>query len=276
MVQIVVNGTVNNASPPPFLKWAGGKRWLTSRVVESVAPLSGRYIEPFLGSGAVFFALRPQNALLSDANEELINTFQAVKDNPGAVAAALREHQRKHSAEYYYTVRSAKPRNEFRKAARFIYLNRTCWNGLYRVNLDGVFNVPIGTKNSVLLDTDDWSSVAAILRKAKLVTQDFEVSVDSAKAGDVVFADPPYTVKHNFNGFIKYNNSLFSWDDQIRLRDAMLRAKNRGVKTIVTNASHKSIRELYKNHFQIKALSRASVLAGSAIHRGRYDELFII
>lgn len=275
--QIVVHGIVEThiPSPPPFLKWAGGKRWLADRIVGLAQPLCGKYIEPFLGSGAVYFALRPVKAILSDANFELINTYQAIKDDPAKIAQLLREHQRRHSKEYYYQMRSYKPRCEFRMAARFIYLNRTCWNGLYRVNLSGKFNVPIGTKSAVIMESDDWAAMASVLKSAKIVCGDFESSIELAEKGDLVFADPPYTVKHNLNGFIKYNDALFSWSDQIRLRDALLCAKQKGARVIVTNAHHASIRDLYQKDFLLEPVERASVLAGSSAHRGRYEELLI-
>ena len=268
-------GKAGISFPPPFLKWAGGKRWLANKIVELAHPLDGQYIEPFLGSGAVYFSLRPTKAILSDANVELINTYQAIKEEPARIACLLREHQRYHSKEYYYKMRNYKPRCMFRKAARFIYLNRTCWNGLYRVNLSGKFNVPIGTKSTVIMETDDWAAVAGMLEPAKLFCGDFEKSIEMAREGDLVFADPPYTVKHNLNGFIKYNDALFSWSDQIRLRDALLRAKGRGARVIVTNAHHASIKDLYRKDFRLEPIERASVLAGSSAHRGRYEELLI-
>lgn len=260
---------------PPFLKWAGGKRWLAPRIVDTVTMLSGKYIEPFLGSGAIFFALRPKNALLSDANADLINAYIAIRDEPQKVFELLKVHQKNHCSEYFYQVRQYKPRERYRKAARFIYLNRTCWNGLYRVNLEGTFNVPIGTKTNVLMTSDDWPAISKLLMSVAIASQDFETSIDIAQKGDLVFADPPYTVKHNLNGFIKYNNALFSWDDQIRLRDALVRAKKRGAHIIATNACHQSVQDLYSDGFVMEPLSRASVLAGSAMHRGRYDELLI-
>lgn len=259
----------------PFLKWAGGKRWLANRIVELAQPLAGKYIEPFLGSGAIFFALRPSQAILSDANFELINAYQSIRDDPERISRLLQEHQRLHSKEYFYKMRGYRPRCEFRMAARFIYLNRTCWNGLYRVNLSGTFNVPIGTKSAVVMSTDNWPAISALLKSANLVCRDFEDSIEEAGRGDLVFADPPYTVKHNFNGFIKYNDALFSWSDQVRLRDALLCARQRGARVIVTNAHHASIRELYQEHFLLEPVTRASVLAGSSAHRGRYEELLI-
>lgn len=274
-IALPVSSRNSDESTLPFLKWAGGKRWLAPRINDVVKSINGKYIEPFLGGGAIFFALRPTNALLSDANEDLINAYIAIRDDPQKVFELLKAHHRAHCAEYFYKIREYRPREKYHKAARFIYLNRTCWNGLYRVNLAGTFNVPIGTKSNVLMASDDWPAVSKLLCSAEITSQDFEVAIDTAGQGDLVFADPPYTVKHNLNGFIKYNNALFSWDDQIRLRDALMRAKKRGARIIATNACHQSVQDLYKNGFVTESLSRASVLAGSALHRGRYDELFI-
>lgn len=262
-------------SPLPFLKWAGGKRWISKRIVELVGAVEGKYIEPFLGSGAVFFSLRPQQAILSDINFELINTYRAIKSDPEKVLILLNDHQHHHSKDYYYKMREYKSSCDFKMAARFIYLNRTCWNGLYRVNRKGEFNVPIGTKSNVMMVTDDWGALSDLLKSSELICGDFEEAIEQAQKGDLVFADPPYTVKHNLNGFIKYNDALFSWRDQVRLRDSLLRAKQRGVRVIITNANHSSIRELYEKNFCLEAITRASVLAGSSAHRGRYEELLI-
>jgi DNA adenine methylase len=130
----------------PFLKWPGGKRWFVTHYADLIPRAFGRYVEPFLGSGAVFFHLKPKKALLADSNSELIETYKAVKHDPDSVLAHLRRHHRDHCHEHYYQVRDAMPRTPTTRAARFIYLNRTCFNGIYRVNLDGTFNVPIGTK----------------------------------------------------------------------------------------------------------------------------------
>lgn len=259
----------------PFLKWVGGKRWLAPIIQKQIGHISGRYIEPFLGSGAIFFHLRPQEALLNDANTDLINAYQAIQLDYRLVVKHLALHQRLHSSNYYYKIREYSPRCLFRRAARFIYLNRTCWNGLYRVNLNGVFNVPIGTKSSVLLPGDNWEQVAGSLQCAQLVSGDFEHVIDQAERGDLVFADPPYTVKHNYNGFVKYNESLFSWSDQERLSLALWRAKKRGATVIATNANHDSVRALYKGKFKLSIMERNSVLSGDPKFRGKFQELFI-
>ena len=158
--EIAMNSSPNTVVLP-FLKWAGGKRWLTHHRDLGIFPDKYEtYIEPFVGSGAIFFHLRPQKAILSDINKLLIDTYQAIKDDWRLVRKYLKQHHEKHSKRYYYKMREAKLLSRYQKAARFIYLNRTCWNGLYRVNTDGKFNVPIGTKSNVILDSDDFFSVS--------------------------------------------------------------------------------------------------------------------
>lgn len=153
----------------PFLKWAGGKRWLVPELPRLIPAYIGTYFEPFLGSGAAFFSLRPHRAVLSDSNAELIDVYFTIAREAKEVSRLLRFHHRQHCEQHYYKVRASKPRRMATKAARFIYLNRVCWNGLYRVNKQGEFNVPIGTKTSVILDSDDFEAVAKLLLGKKLL-----------------------------------------------------------------------------------------------------------
>jgi len=257
------------------LKWAGGKRWLTEKHFDLLNVEYDRFVEPFLGSGAMFFCLEPKNAILSDSNSRLIEAYRAIRDNWEEVEKLLELHHKKHSQMYYYEMRSKKLRKSVTRAAQFIYLNRTCWNGLYRVNLKGEFNVPIGTKSNVVLDTDDFQRTSQLLSKAQLNDCDFEETLESATSGDFLFVDPPYTVKHNHNGFIKYNESLFSWNDQIRLRDCVRSAIQRGAQVLVTNANHESVKELYQGTGETITLNRASVISGKSAARGRYEEMVI-
>jgi DNA adenine methylase len=262
-------------SVSPFLKWAGGKRWLVDTHTGYFDVEFERFVEPFLGSAAVYFHLAPTSALLSDSNHQLIETYNAIQEDYSRVVRHLRRHSRRHSKEYYYETRNGNPRNEFTRAAKFIYLNRTCWNGLYRVNLSGEFNVPVGSKTSVLLPTDDFESVSSLLDSAEVVSCDFEETLERTGKGDFVFVDPPYTVKHNHNGFVKYKESLFSWDDQIRLRDCVSDAIDRGAKVLVTNAYHHSVKQLYKGLGKIKKVQRASLISGKASARGKYEEMIV-
>jgi DNA adenine methylase len=259
-----------------FLKWAGGKRWLVASHAEILSLKFRRYVEPFLGSGAVYFHLQPKRAILADVNAELINCYSVIRDQPRAVLKVLAKHQRLHSVSHYYEERSRQRRSPVQRAAQFLYLNRTCWNGLYRVNLRGEFNVPIGTKSSVLLPTDDFELTSKLLRSAKLYTQDFELTLENTGEGDFIFADPPYTVKHNLNGFLKYNESIFSWDDQRRLCSVLSKAKRRGAKILLTNADHESVRELYRGLGNCKVLSRHTVLSGDPAYRGKATELCVL
>lgn len=266
----------NADSVAPFLKWAGGKRWF-ARGHPGVLALSDseRLVEPFVGSGAVFFELAPRRALLNDANAELIETYSAIREDWKAVLTLLKRHSNHHCTSYYYEVRARRPLSKFARAARFIYLNRTCFNGLFRVNRNGDFNVPKGTKDSVLLETDDFAGVANALRRATLRVGDFAKTVGETGHGDVIFADPPYTVRHNHNGFIKYNEKLFSWADQERLRDSLVAAAARGARVVVSNADHPSIHDLYAG-FEICRLSRSSVMASESHRRRETTELIIV
>ena len=260
---------------PPFLKWAGGKRWLLEKHAHLFDVKFSRFIEPFVGSGAVFFNLKPSRAILCDQNERLIEVYSAIRDSWTLVERYLREHHRKHSVEYYYQMRAVKLRSAASRAAQLIYLNRTCWNGLYRVNKKGEFNVPIGTKQNVLLDTDNFEDIARTLKNVDLLAGDFDLALADAGEGDFVFVDPPYTVKHNLNGFVKYNEKIFSWEDQVRLRDSVADAKGRGARIIVTNACHQSIKDLYSDIGQAITIGRSSVIAGKSTARGIYEEVLI-
>lgn len=261
----------------PFLNWAGGKRWLTNSLgSELKIPRYKRYIEPFVGSGALFFHETPKRALLNDLNEELVCAYSALKEDWTRVVRILRKYQGSHSERFYYQMRTLKTDSVHQRAARFIYLNRTCFNGIYRVNLKGEFNVPLGTKTNVLLETDDFERISRILQGATLSCGDFEEVINKAKSGDFVFADPPYTVKHAYNGFVKYNEKLFSWDDQVRLKEALLRASDRGAQIMMTNAFHASIKSLYRGTgFKKKVVLRNSLIAASGKKRGKYEEYII-
>lgn len=267
----------NQNSTIPFLKWAGGKRWLTSCIdSEFKIPEYKRYIEPFAGSGAMFFHQAPKKAILNDLNEELINAYTAIKDDWKRVVAILKRYQRLHNENFYYEIRSMVPRSIYQRAAKFIYLNRTCFNGIYRVNLNGEFNVPIGTKTNVILDTDDFENISKMLQGTSLIAGDFEKVIDKAKTGDFIFVDPPYTVKHAYNGFVKYNEKLFSWEDQVRLKDSLVRASERGASIMMTNAFHASIKSLYHGTgFKKEIVLRNSMIAASGTHRGKYEEYII-
>ena len=260
----------------PFLKWAGGKRWLTSSQRLPIPTKFNRYIEPFVGGGAVFFHLQPESAIIADVNAELIELYRVIKELPNELQLHMDRHQSLHSHDHYYAMRGAVPSGDLERAARTLYLNRTCWNGLYRVNRKGEFNVPIGEKTTVVFDGEDFGAVSAALASAEIRCSDFEATIELAEEGDFVFVDPPYTVQHNLNGFVKYNESIFSWADQKRLRDTVQRALERGAAVVVTNADHESVHKLYDGVCQYHSLSRASVLSADAAFRGQTTEALFV
>jgi DNA adenine methylase len=224
-----------------------------------------RYYEPFLGGGAVFFSLLPHAATLSDTNGELVQMYVQVRDSPDKVLSCLR--RMPNSEEDYYRIRSMKPRTEAGRAARFIYLCTLSFNGIYRQNLHGEFNVPYGYKTHINpCDAAMLDRISESLQGKTLLDGDFEKATSTAGKGDFVYFDPPYTVAHGNNGFIKYNAKIFSWADQKRLASVALRLKKAGCKVIVSNADHASIRELYSG-FEIRMIERHSVMAASSEFR---------
>lgn len=260
----------------PFLKWPGGKRWLVHHYPHILPGAFRKYFEPFLGAGSVFFHLEPSKALLSDINDDLIATYRAVRFRPRRLTALLRAHQERHSSRHYYSVRASKPTSLLARAARLIYLNRMSFNGVYRVNRRGEFNVPKGDRASVFLPTDDFRAVARMLRGKALERRDFAATIDEAGKNDLVFADPPYTVRHDQNGFRKYNEVLFSWDDQVRLANALGSARDRGTRVVATNANHFSVRQLYRGlGFHLMKVSRFSAISADPSSRRDFDELVI-
>jgi DNA adenine methylase len=265
-----------NAKIIPFLKWPGGKRWLVDTYPNIFPADYGIYIEPFLGAGSVYFHLKPARAILGDLNGDLVSVYRGIKEDAAAVKELLEKHHAYHCKEYYYEMREFLPTSLATQAARIIYLNRTCFNGIYRVNRKGQFNVPIGERREVVRDTDDFDAVAKLLMDAEIRQEDFEILVNLADSGDLVFLDPPYTVRHNKNGFIKYNEHLFSWDDQERLATAATHACERGAHVVVTNASHPTVRNLYSEElFTFRQVSRYSSISASAESRKHFDELII-
>jgi DNA adenine methylase len=238
--------------PPtkPFLRWAGGKRWLADRLHKLLAPRLAHditYFEPFLGSGALFFRLGPRRALLSDFNGELINTYRSVASAPLRIAQKLA--QLASNRATFNKLRDSSPRTAIDRAVRFIYLNRNCWGGLYRENLSGKFNTPWGggdRDHFALASGDALIEAAKLLRQRKVSirTSDFELILDRANAGDIVYCDPTYRSQHRYH-FDRYGQVPFDWFDQQRLARAAWRAFDRGALVLVSNLSNAAVRRLY-------------------------------
>jgi DNA adenine methylase len=259
--------------PYPFLRWAGGKRWLVESLVPQLPRDFTDYYEPFLGAGTLFFAIRPKRAFLSDSNEELMRTYQQLKEDSQEIIKWLKT--LRNTKTGYYHIRKSKVKNPARFAARFIFLNKACWNGLYRVNRRGEFNVPYGNKQGTEIYVEEnLKAVSKALADVALMVCDFEESLKMCKKRDLIYLDPPYTVAHEKNGFLKYNSKIFSWEDQIRLAAIVEGLHARGCYVVISNAYHSSILNLYKN-FAVQKLTRASIISGEASGRRRIHEALI-
>lgn len=267
MIQIE-DQTTNN-KPKPFLRWAGGKRWFTKYLNELNGIEIKNYFEPFLGGGSVFFNLENyENAFLSDLNAELIETYEVIRDEPMQIIAFLKEF--KNSKEDYYRIRSLKFESKIQRAAKFIFLNQTSFNGIYRVNRKGEFNVPFGNRSKKdIVEEDNLLLVSKKLSKVTFTCCDFENSLEKINKGDLVFLDPPYTVAHENNGFIQYNQKIFSLDDQYRLAEFVKKIEKKGAFYILTNAKHDAILEIYKELGNPITLKRSSTIGGIGAKRGK-------
>jgi DNA adenine methylase len=260
----------------PFLKWAGGKRWLIPKLLDQL-PAYNTYYEPFVGSGGLFFALEPKQAVLSDTNPELINCYRCVRDHCQEVIQTLRG--LKPSKETYYRVRDKLycKGDKIKRAAYFIYLNKTCWNGLYRVNLQGRFNVPVGRVNGSVevFDPEQLVIASHLLKRAKLKCCDFQDAVEGVQPGDLVYFDPPYITTHLNNGFIKYNSKLFHHTDELRLARTAYHLAIMRASVVVSNAAHPLIGQQYDGPFFKLEILRASRIAADAGRRSQFRELLI-
>lgn len=247
------------------MKWTGGKRRLVASIAPFIPPAYRTYREPFFGGGALFFALQPQRAVISDGQADLIEMYAQAKTRPAAVIRQL--DLLKNNEETFYKVRESIPSAAAARAARLIYLCNLSFNGIHRVNRKGEFNVPYGHKpHMVVCDPAKMRRVSRALSHAELRCADFEEALVDAKPDDLVYLDPPYTVAHANNGFVKYNARIFSWEDQKRLARSAENLRRKGCHVIVSNADHSSIRALYPN-FAEHLVKRQSIMAASADFR---------
>jgi DNA adenine methylase len=262
----------------PFLRWAGGKQWLA----KSVAPimrkrLKGRYFEPFLGAGAMFFALSPKRALLSDLNWELINAFQMVAETPNRLLKEIAKIPV--SSGTFYRIRSSKPRSRFQRAIRFIYLNRTCYGGLYRENRKGEFNTPYGGGSrtpSPLWECNLISEASKALssKLIKLRVQDFSDSMKLAKEGDVIYCDPTYSSVTR-GAFDRYGSIIFDWGDQESLAEEAQNAVSKGALAVISNTHCGEVKDLYRQGILI-ALKKNKAIGNQPKNSDNNKEYLII
>lgn len=266
---------VREERPRPFLKWVGGKTQLLPEILARFPSRFGRYFEPFIGGGAVFFALAPERAVLADINARLIATYRAIRDELPAVIAALHRHRAER--EHFYRVRAMDPDtlSPAEAAARMLFLNRTCFNGLYRVNKRGEFNVPFGDyRNPTLCDEVNLTRVAAQLRDVDLrVGPVFRVAAE-ARRGDLVYFDPPYDPVSSTASFTSYTAEGFGRHEQERLAELFGELAARGVHVVLSNSDTPFIRELYSKFIVEQVFARRAVNR-RADRRGPVPELLI-
>ncbi|MEA5502982.1 DNA adenine methylase [Halotia wernerae UHCC 0503] len=264
------------AYPRPFLKWAGGKSRLIQQYIPYLPKHYKTYYEPFLGGGAVFFHLQPSQAILTDINSELITTYRCVRDKVDELICLLKEHKIKHTRDYYYNVRANSGGTALEKSARLIYLNKTCFNGLYRVNSQGQFNVPLGRYENPNICPEDLLRVASkALSSSGLQQADFTDVLNKANSSDdFVYFDPPYYPVSQTSNFTAYSSYCFAEEQQIKLNDVFVKLADRGVKIMLSNSDCDFIRNLYSN-FNIYTISAARSINSNSKKRGNITEILV-
>lgn len=261
--------------PRPFLKWAGGKSKLIAQYIPYFPKTFTTYYEPFLGGGAVFFHWQPKVAVLSDINPELVNVYCCVRDNVNDLIELLTEHQQKHNQEYYYQLRSHDPDSNLERAARFIYLNKTCFNGLYRENAKGQFNVPMGRyKNPKICNPELLTTASFLLQNAEIKVRPFQDILKLATEQDFVYFDPPYYPISKTSNFTAYSRYDFTEANQIELKQVFKALAENNVKVMLSNSDCPFIRELYQE-FNIHTINAARMINSKASQRGKITELLI-
>lgn len=274
-----VTGKFTGAVCRPFLKWPGGKRQLLPELHKRMPKVYGRYFEPFVGGGALFFSVRPTNGYISDVNPELVNAYRVVQKHVEPLILSLRKHR--NDEKYFYEIRELDRRPGFVKsgnverASRMIFLNKTCFNGLHRMNSDGHFNVPFGRyKKPNIVDDENLRACSMLLRSTKIVLGTFEDIESEVAAGDFVYFDPPYLPISSTSSFTKYYKDDFAMAAQIALRDLCVRLDKKGVKFMLSNSFARGVQELYKGFpCDIVKANRAINCNGSG--RGKINELII-
>ncbi len=270
--------------PRPFLKWAGGKNKLIQQYLLYFPQSYRRYHEPFLGGGAIFFYLQPPQSFLADINIELVNVYRCVREQVEELIVLLEEHTTLHGQEHFYAVRSQLTTsdawfldgNNLTRAARFIYLNKTCFNGLYRENSKGQFNVPIGSYEKPLIcDPDAIRAASSALQSAQIDRSSFDIVLDHAKdSDDFVYFDPPYYPLSATSKFTSYSRYSFNEPDQIRLKETFIELSNRGVNVMLSNSDCPFIRDLFKD-FNIHTIYAARNINCNTEKRGKITEVLV-
>jgi len=263
----------------PIVKWVGGKRQLMFELLKNMPKTHNRYFEPFIGGGALFFELQPEKAYISDMNEELINLYSVVRDNVYDLIADLNKHEI--SKEYFLEIRNLDRTDEYKnlsnvqRASRFVYLNRTCFNGLYRVNSQGQFNVPFGNyKNPRIVDKNNLLNCSELLKNTEINCADFSEILTKVKKGDFVYFDPPYVPLNETSSFTSYTKDGFDIDMQFKLREVCDELDSMGVMFMLSNSDTKFVNELYSN-YEIKKVFASRAVNANAEGRGKITEVLV-
>lgn len=263
----------------PILKWAGGKKQLLPELVSRMPRQYNRYFEPFIGGGALYFALTPQRSFISDINPELINVYSVVRDRCEDLIQVLKKHR--YEKKYYYDLREAdrspsfKRWGEVRRAARFIYLNKTCFNGLYRVNSKGYFNVPFGRyKNPGIFTAEHLKECSQVLKRSDISCRTFQSALSKVKKGDFVYLDPPYVPLSISSSFTSYSKDGFDFAMQEQLRDYCIAIDKRGAKFMLSNSSAPIVYELY-SMFDLEEVSATRTINSVGKKRGKVNEVLV-
>jgi DNA adenine methylase len=270
-----------NQLAQPFLKWAGGKRQLLPQIRQYVPDKIKTYYEPFIGAGAVLFDIQPKNAVINDVNVELVNVYNTIKYNVDELIEDLKKHE--NTSEYFYAIRDLDRQNEYEhltsieRASRVIFLNKTCFNGLFRVNSQGQFNVPFGKyKNPKIVNESVIRAVHQYLvsNDVTILNTDFEKVLETAKRGDFIYLDPPYDPVSNTSSFTGYSLDGFNKDDQRRLKYTFVELDKRGCKVLLSNSATDFIKDLYDG-FIIEIVSASRNINAKASGRGKIDEVLV-
>ena len=263
----------------PIVKWVGGKRQLMFELLKNMPETYNRYFEPFIGGGALFFELQPQNGYISDMNEELINLYSVARDDVYNLIDDLNKHEI--SKEYFLKIRNLDRTEKYnklsdiQKASRFIYLNRTCFNGMYRVNSQGQFNVPFGNyKNPRIVDAENLINCSNLLKNTEICCADFSEILNKVQKGDFVYFDPPYVPLNETSSFTSYTKDGFDLDMQFKLRDVCDELDSRGVMFMLSNSDTKLVNELYSNYV-IKKVFASRAINANGNGRGKITEILV-
>lgn len=267
----------------PVVKWVGGKRQIVNQIVKYIPKRISTYYEPFLGGGAVLFELQPKTAIVNDINAELITLYEVIKNNVDELIDDLKKHRNEEN--YFYELRELDRNKEYynlltpiQRASRLIYLNKTCYNGLFRVNKAGQFNTPFGNyKNPNIINEYSLKAVSNYFNKAHITftCKDFNEALRGARKGSFVYLDPPYDPISDTSSFTGYNKGGFDQSEQIRLKNTCDKLNEKGIKFLLSNSATKFIKDLYKD-YKIEIIQARRVINSKADKRGEIDEVLVM